>query len=199
MHTIVADPAEFDGPAASSAPRGERYSHMYWRSVIRAMKVGMNVDQRIRASLKSSPYLPRTIIQHLCQRLQNTAVSDVAAAQLLVACRNPQIIEWTMRMWRLRVSTNASVDPVRHILEDHFRVPDMRHAAAEKVRAELASDDPKIRLAAISLIAQIGDLDDLGLLMDLLSLPQNEDESPGEREVLEQALWALRSCGHASS
>ena len=52
---------------------------------------------------------------------------------------------------------------------------------ADAVRAELCDSDPAVRIRAAVELGEIGDLDDIGLLSDLLSLPANPDEHPRER------------------
>jgi hypothetical protein len=59
---------------------------------------------------------------------------------------------------------------------------------ANRWRQALAGS-PTTRLEAIRYLGEAGDLDDVGLLLDLLSLPCQADEVPAEREAI---IWALR-------
>jgi|GEM_PF-1396627 len=61
----------------------------------------------------------------------------------------------------------------------------------ETLRHELKSDIPVVRLRATFLLGQIGSLHDVSLLADLLLLPTAEDEAPGEREALAEAIESL--------
>ncbi len=58
----------------------------------------------------------------------------------------------------------------------------------EAVRATLCDGDPVVRIQAAAELGEIGDLDDIGLLSDLLSLPPCPDEHPRERESLLHAM-----------
>ena len=51
--------------------------------------------------------------------------------------------------------------------------------------------DPVVRIQAALELGEIGDLDDIGLLSDLLSLPPCPDEHPRERESLLHAMQRL--------
>jgi hypothetical protein len=61
----------------------------------------------------------------------------------------------------------------------------------EAVRTKLCDSDPLVRVQAALKLGQIGDLDDIGLLSDLLSLPASSDEHPREREAILYAMQRL--------
>ena len=62
---------------------------------------------------------------------------------------------------------------------------------AEAARTKLCDSDPMVRIQAALQLAEIGDMDDIGLLSDLLSLPTCPDEHPRERETLLYAMQRL--------
>jgi hypothetical protein len=59
---------------------------------------------------------------------------------------------------------------------------------ARRLRFLLADPDPAVRVRTIWQLGEEGDLDDVGLLMDLLALPESPDEEPRERQMLVQAI-----------
>ncbi len=61
----------------------------------------------------------------------------------------------------------------------------------EAVRTKLCESDPLVRIQAAVELSEIGDLDDIGLLSDLLSLPTCPDEHPRERDSLLHAMQRL--------
>jgi hypothetical protein len=58
-------------------------------------------------------------------------------------------------------------------------------------RADLAGRMPQRRMDATMEIGRHGDLEDIGLLFDLLALPVDADEDPRERELLREAIQRL--------
>jgi hypothetical protein len=61
----------------------------------------------------------------------------------------------------------------------------------EAVRQRLCDADPTARVQAALQLGEIGALDDIGLLSDLLSLPFSLDEHPQERAALLHAMQRL--------
>jgi hypothetical protein len=61
----------------------------------------------------------------------------------------------------------------------------------EEARIKLCDRDPVVRIQAAVELGEIGGLDDIGLLSDLLSLPTSPDEHPREREALVHAMRRL--------
>ena len=61
----------------------------------------------------------------------------------------------------------------------------------ETARMNLCDADPAARIHAALELGESGDLDDIGLLSDLLSLPIGPDEHPREREALLYAMQRL--------
>ena len=61
----------------------------------------------------------------------------------------------------------------------------------DRIRERLADVSALVRLQAARLLGEIGTLDDVALVSDLLSLPPAADENPQERQVLLDAMRAL--------
>ncbi len=61
----------------------------------------------------------------------------------------------------------------------------------EAVRMNLCDGDPLVRIQAAVQLGELGDLDDIGFLSDLLSLPTCPDEHPRERASLLYAMQRL--------
>ena len=61
----------------------------------------------------------------------------------------------------------------------------------EALRMRLCDNDPVGRLLTITRLGEIGTLHDIGLLLDLLSLPISNDEHPRERAAILHAMHRL--------
>jgi hypothetical protein len=145
----------------------------------------------MRRALANHPFLPNACVRHLASRLTDVTLEDANALDLLLRCKNRNIIECTVRAWRDRVAQGRSTGPITDALEARIRHPDNRPRAAELIRERLADDSSRVRIAASLLIAKIGDLDDIGLLSDLLALAKSDDEDLHERDAMTVALRAL--------
>ncbi len=155
------------------------------------IKLGWNADSQIRRALASYPILPETCLKHLVSRLTDVTREDTNAVELFLECKNRNIIECTVRVWRDRVAQGRSTGLITETLEARLRRPDNQPRAAELIRERLADDDARVRIAASRLIAKMGDLDDIGLLSDLLALPQSSDEDPIERDAITTAMKTI--------
>lgn len=162
-----------------------------WRSIRWRMKLGWNVDSQLRRALAVYPLLPREWVQHLCSRLADVTYEDTNALELFLRCNNKHILDSTLRAWRKRVVQGRSTDSITQKLEARIQSPDNRARAAEMIRDKLADDEALVRIAATVLIAKIGDLDDVGLLSDLLALPESSDEDENERDALTGAMRTI--------
>ena len=130
-------------------------------------------------------------MQHLFSRLADVTCEDMNALDLFLRCNNKSILDYTVRAWRERVVQGRFTDSVTQKLEARIQSPDNRARAAEMIRESLADDVAPVRIAATHLIAKIGDLDDVGLLSDLLALPESSDEDENERDALTAAMWTI--------
>lgn len=133
--------------------------------------------------LQLGPKVPDWAIMYMFERLDNPASAADAAAGLFVCCENECVLDYAVLAWRDRLAANGPDSITRGLQEVFFR-PHWRAAAVAKIRAELASHNAATRLEALRLIAEMGDLEDIGLLMDLLALPPMHDEEPSERDAL---------------
>lgn len=115
-------------------------------------------------------------------------VSPAVSLEFLKRCGHPDALGYLILLWKGALLEGPNV-LLRENLESHFEAT--REQAAEHVRFELANVDPRIRLGSVRILARIGTLDDIGMLSDLLVLPEQEDEAPGERNALLDALVAI--------
>jgi hypothetical protein len=65
-----------------------------------------------------------------------------------------------------------------------------RHGA-DPVRSLLSDECCDVRVAAAGLLAEIGELRDIGVFADLLAMPPLPDEAPDERGALAVAMESL--------
>jgi hypothetical protein len=163
-----------------------------WRNIpIWRIKLGWNADSQIRNALASWPLLPKACVDHLVSRLIDVTQEDMNALDLFLQCKNSGILYHTVRAWRDRVVQGKSTGSIIQALEARIRSPGNRPLAAELIRERLADDEAPVRIAASHLIAKIGDLDDIGLLSDLLALPESSDEDPNERDAIIGAMSTI--------
>lgn len=187
------DPREGEGfVPAYSADTHRRPLRSYTLNI--KLKLGWNADRQIRKQLAKHPILTEKCLAHLFARLTDTTREDANALEFFMQCQNQNILDWTARAWRERLANEKSRVEVTRALEARLAHPDNRTLAAEKIREQLADDVASVRLAAARLLSQLGDLDDVGLLSDLLSLPSSGDEDPAEREVIANAIKTLVHC-----
>jgi hypothetical protein len=159
------------------------------------IRLGWNVDSQIQKALANYPLLPTRILEHLVSRLTDVTHEDTDALVLFLQCENRNMIQCTVRAWRDRVAKGESTGVITETLETRIGHPDNRPSAAELIRERLADDNAQVRIAASRLIARIGDLDDIGLLSDLLALPVSSDEDPHERDALTAAMRVIAKRG----
>jgi hypothetical protein len=113
-----------------------------------------------------------------------------AAWENLSGCGHPDVHKYVFALWREYARLGQRGDWDAQLVE-FLRRPGNRERTAEVLRAELANDRPTIRLRALTLLRELGSLDDVGLLSDLLALPKQEDEGPNEREAMLETLKTL--------
>jgi len=145
----------------------------------------------MREALANYPLLPKTCVEHLVSRLTDVTYEDTNALDLFLQCKNRNIIQDTVRAWRDRVAQGKPTGSVTQALEARIRHRDNQPRAADLIRERLADDDASVRIAASHMIAKIGDLDDIGLLSDLLGLPDSSDEDPNERDAITAAMRTI--------
>ena len=69
-----------------------------------------------------------------------------------------------------------------------FYYPKTVHAGRVRLRERLAAEDPKARLRAIRLLSQLGDLQDISLLTDLVLLCDCDEAQSEERSAILSAM-----------
>ena len=172
---------------ATALPRLPMVHHPTdWR-----IKLGWNADRQIRLTLASYPILSQTCLQHLMNRLSDVSREDQVALDLFLRCQNRNILDRTVQIWRDRVAQGSSSGWITDSLEAQLKLPQNQSRAAELIRDRLADANAPVRIAASRMIATLGDLDDIGLLSDLLALPLSDDEGPHERDVITAAMSAI--------
>ncbi|HYG74652.1 MAG TPA: hypothetical protein VEK08_06590 [Planctomycetota bacterium] len=111
----------------------------------------------------------------------------VFAAELLARCTDASIVEYAVLAWRERLARRG-VDAGVGLLEKMFI--GCAETCVERIRSELASDKAVVRLRAIEMVRKLGTLQDTSLLLDLIALPEQEDEAASERtELSAAAKW----------
>jgi hypothetical protein len=114
---------------------------------------------------------------------------EALAVRELAECHARSAADYALRVWHIYVTQPPG--PVLHELEYLLRDPALRGRVLDPLRLHLADPNPVVRLAVLRLIADIGELDDIGLLMDLLTLPASSDEAPDEREAIRATIQKL--------
>lgn len=174
-------------PPASALPH---VPAKLWDKIGKRLRWGFRADRLMRKALQESPYLPSVALQHLFRRVDRINRTDLAAVELILQCENKGVYDLVARAWRNRVVLDRD-DEVRRQLDWFFMMPLHRAEKRRRVRLELADDRGLVRCAALRLLQQIGDLRDTALLADLLSLPPQPDDAPGERQLLLETLQLL--------
>ena len=163
----------------------------------KALRSGRGLLAAIEAALATYPLLPRAALEYLHQCLADPEQDDLRPAHLLFCCESRSALGYTVLAWRDRLVAGAN-DAVGAELRAFFCRAENRTAVLDKIRERLADPHASVRLAAIDLIREIGVLDDVGLLSDLLALPPQPDEHPHERDALVAAMQRISWDANAS-
>lgn len=116
----------------------------------------------------------RTKFKKLVSRLSDTKTQDFAALVGLESYENEDLHQVFTKLWRIRVLANIFQDRVLAKLEAKMcRAPQVEQTA-ETMREFLGDGSVKLRLAALKVLARVGNLDDITLLADLVRLPPAE-------------------------
>ncbi|MCK6475000.1 MAG: hypothetical protein L6R28_25040 [Planctomycetes bacterium] len=126
----------------------------------------------------------------LFKQIAASAWADLAWIEFLVRCGHHSTANTALLVWHDRILAFER-DPFLEELENRLRVKAFGPAAGDKLRAFLADKEALIRMEALRLLGEIGTLDDVGLLSDLLALPSEADEAPGERERMLETMRKL--------
>ncbi len=102
-----------------------------------------------------------------------------------------------------RMASATSADPADESAVGRFAhddaEPDSQMIVIERIRLRLSDASAQARLAAVEILGSIGDLEDIGLLSDLLALPPAADEAPEERAAQIRAMESLAHQDRAKS
>jgi hypothetical protein len=145
---------------------------------------------RIKSQMEVMPFLTAAFIGHLGSCVERPDVEGEWAAELLAGCRNRMAVGYIAHAWRMRIAAGA-YGSVTTMLREALWNWD-RHAA-DPVRCLLSDECCDVRVAAAGLLAEIGELRDIGMFADLLAMPELPDEGPEERGALAAAMERLAS------
>jgi len=165
-----------------------------WCGALGAIEGGRDAHAWIDRALDCQPMAPERAIRYLYRSLVDFDLIDVYALELLARCRNASAVSYGALAWRRRIEAGCEAD-LHDEFERFFTRPAVRKQSAERLRAELAADDFRVRLAAIELVGKIGELADVGLFSDLLALPASADEDPRERPTILRAIQTIAGAG----
>jgi len=161
-----------------------------WGAALDAIAAGRDAHRFIDRALRSQPLAPEQALRYLHRSLAALHLIDVHALELLARCRNVAAVNYAVLAWRRRIEAGYEAD-LHDEFARFFTRPAARKLSAERLRAELAAADPRVRLAATELLGQIGELADVGLFSDLLALPPLADEDPQERPAMLHAMQTI--------
>lgn len=116
--------------------------------------------------------------------------ADSAWIEFLARCGHHSTANTALLVWHDRILAFGR-DAFVVELENRLRAQAFGPGAVDKLRAFLADKEGLIRMETLRLLGEIGTLDDVGLLSDLLALPPEDDEAPGERERMLETMRSL--------
>ena len=151
------------------------------QNVLFRVRGGAEAHRAIDDAIRVGAILPREAMEYLLDRIQDETREDLEAVDLLIRCRNRSAVGYAVLAWRHRLETKGR-DGVAERLREFFL--QVRERAADHIRAELAHDCALVRMEAASILGDMADLADIGLFLDLLSLPPQTDEDPQERNEM---------------
>ncbi len=124
------------------------------------------------------------------KRLTDPKTTDHFLVGKALASGHPNLNRYAMRAWIERVKAGAC-DLVADRLFSVFNTA--RDINLDPIRTMLADANPAARIKAMEAIGELGTLDDVSLLSDLMALPDQGDEVAGERATLRMAVQRLVS------
>jgi hypothetical protein len=178
-----------DDPWFGWSEPDERSIKQYWLDNCFNLPAWFSRNPRgIRDAMLSMPYLPRAFVNQLYNRVARLDEEIEWAAELLAFCRNRIALGYIARAWRDRVAAHKC-DSVSYKLRE--ALVNWDRCVADTVRSMLSDESGEVRMAAAMLLAEIGELRDVGIFADLLAMPLLSDEEPAERLVLAEAMEKL--------
>jgi hypothetical protein len=182
-------------PASAMTSRPSDAEMLSARDNCAAVKLAMKMHFPARTILKLTrsavgfgPYLTEDVIQFMIKLLSDPKSDPIAkeCAEIFTRCTNPSAINYAPIIWRERVARRGDDVAAREIA----RLLTARFNGArtiEKIRSALADDHASVRIRAAVMLGIAGSAHDIGLLLDLLSLPVAADEGKHERR------WYVRT------
>ena len=191
--TACAPGLSMEPPVLRSAPSGAGSSaaRRNWLEINEHIFSGnkWKVYQRTESALEIARDLPLSVVNYLLARLEAKPLDAAIAYELLRLSSGEVVVERVFEAWK---ETLIVCKPeLNERLASIFLLPLWKAPIAEKLRFCLADDNAIIRIHAAKLLARLGTLDDVGLVLDLLSVPPDPDGVPGERDALFAAASTL--------
>jgi hypothetical protein len=142
----------------------------------------------VESAMQRMPFLPKATVHELYLNIVRGKGHAVWAAELLSICRNRVALGYIVHAWRHSIAAQQEdglATRLRQALVNWHR------RAADPIRSLLSDENGEVRAAAATLLAEIGELRDIGIFADLLAMPTLPDEEPAERMVLAEAMEKL--------
>ena len=187
-------------PAQGAAAPVTYRQRLAWGRIqagIKASEPASVVFELIRSAIALGPVVPERAITYLFEHCSNPLNEETLPAELLGRCINASVPAYALLAWRDRLAAHGCADDVTTCLRSICLLKHMRAPALKNLRPNLADIQAIVRIEAIKLLAELGDLHDVGLLLDLAALPPQSDEAPTERSILLTAAEQL--AGYSNS
>ncbi len=182
-------PAIPDDPWFDWDEPNERTIKEFWFNTLGTGPRGLlSRAKTLKSVMQRMPYLPKATVHELYQRVVRAEGQQGRAAEFLSMCRNRLALGYIAHAWRLRIAAQQ-YDSVTASLRQALVNWDRR--AADTIRCLLGDENAEVRIAAAALLAEIGELRDVGIFADLLAMPPLSDEQPAERPVLVDSMEKL--------
>jgi hypothetical protein len=144
---------------------------------------------KIAALLNVHPHLPEPVVARLVSSLSWHDNADFEGdLHLLVKCRNSTVAKRLVEVWYRPV---CDVEQAEVHIRLQKALLDIGVHAAPHLRPLLDDQSAKVRLEACWLLGELGELRDISLLADLLTMPTTDDEHRDERTVLANAMYRI--------
>jgi hypothetical protein len=181
-------------PSSTSITYRQRLAWGRIHSGIKAGEPAVVVLDRIRGALSLGRAVPERAITYMFEHCSNPLMKETLAADLLARCINSSVPAYALLAWRDRLVALSGPDEVANRLRSICLQEPMRPTALKNLRPSLADSHAIVRIEAAKLLADLGNLHDVGLLLDLAALPPQSDEDPSERGVLLNSAEQLAGC-----
>lgn len=124
-------------------------------------------------------------LRRIFDRLANSKTNDWWLAEQVLGYDHPNRARYALKAWieRVRGGTRDSTTDRLYAV-----VRTASELNLDPLRSLLASENSKVRILAVEALGELGTLDDIALLSDLLTLPPQSDEHPAERNTLRMAI-----------